>query len=58
LETSEKLEQLRILENGTPIKVVLTDRAVPSIDRPEDLAAAEHWAAERGLFQAPSRRWK
>ena len=48
LEKKEKLEQLRILENGTPIKVVLTKEAVPSIDVPEDLTAARVWAEKRG----------
>ncbi len=48
LEKTEKLEQLRILENGTPIKVVLAKEAVPSIDVPEDLAAAAAWAEKRG----------
>jgi len=48
LETTEKLEQLRILENGTPLKVVVVGEAVPSVDTPEDIAAAEQWAAERG----------
>jgi len=48
LEKSEKLEQLRILENRTPIKVVLTKEAVPSIDVPEDLTAARVWAEKRG----------
>jgi 3-deoxy-manno-octulosonate cytidylyltransferase (CMP-KDO synthetase) len=48
LEKKEKLEQLRILENGTPIKVVLTKEAVPSIDVPEDLAPARVWAEKRG----------
>ena len=48
LEKSEKLEQLRILENGTPVKVVLVKEAVPSIDVPGDLQPAASWAAERG----------
>lgn len=48
LEKVEKLEQLRILENGTPIKVVVVGAAVPSVDVPEDIAPAERWAAERG----------
>ena len=48
LENKEKLEQLRILENGTPIKVVLAKEAVPSIDVPEDIAAAAAWAEKRG----------
>ncbi len=48
LEKSERLEQLRILENGTPIKVILAKEAVPSIDVPEDLEAAREWAEKRG----------
>ena len=48
LEKTEKLEQLRMLENGTPIKVVLAKESVPSIDVPEDLAAAAAWAEKRG----------
>lgn len=44
LETSEKLEQLRALENGIPIKVVLVDykgRSHWAIDSPEDVTIAE-----------------
>lgn len=37
LEESEKLEQLRILENGEKIKIVLTNKDSVSIDTPEDL---------------------
>jgi 3-deoxy-manno-octulosonate cytidylyltransferase (CMP-KDO synthetase) len=37
LERREKLEQLRLLENGTPIYVVPTARAPIGVDRPEDL---------------------
>jgi 3-deoxy-manno-octulosonate cytidylyltransferase (CMP-KDO synthetase) len=48
LEKTETLEQLRILEYGTPVKVVLTTEAVPSIDVPEDLTAARSWAEKRG----------
>ncbi|MCI0406084.1 MAG: 3-deoxy-manno-octulosonate cytidylyltransferase [candidate division Zixibacteria bacterium] len=48
LEKSEKLEQLRILENGTPLKVVWVKEAVPSIDAPEDMAKAAAWAEKRG----------
>lgn len=48
LEKKEKLEQLRILENGSPIRVVLAREAVPSIDVPEDLPAARAWARKRG----------
>jgi len=37
LEQVEKLEQLRILENGFPIQVVLTDQWSMGVDQPEDL---------------------
>lgn len=41
LEAIEKLEQLRYLENGVKIRMVLSDEAPVSIDTPEDLARAE-----------------
>ncbi len=44
LESSEKLEQLRALENGIPIKVVLVDykgRSHWAIDSPDDVTIAE-----------------
>ncbi|MFZ1323203.1 MAG: 3-deoxy-manno-octulosonate cytidylyltransferase [Ignavibacteria bacterium] len=37
LEETEKLEQLRILENGEKIKVVITNKDSLSVDTPEDL---------------------
>ena len=37
LETIEKLEQLRLLENGIPIHVVVTDHRSIGVDRPEDI---------------------
>ncbi|MBW1643146.1 MAG: 3-deoxy-manno-octulosonate cytidylyltransferase, partial [Deltaproteobacteria bacterium] len=37
LETAEKLEQLRLLENGIPIQVVTTRYRSIGVDRPEDL---------------------
>lgn len=45
LEKTEKLEQLRILENGKKIKVVKTNYSSFGIDTPEDLIRA------RKLFQ-------
>lgn len=47
LESSEKLEQLRALENGVKIKVVVVDRAVrtPAVDVPADVAVVESFIA-------------
>jgi len=41
LETIEKLEQLRALEHGFRIKVVVTDLDSPEVDTPEDIAKVE-----------------
>lgn len=41
LESIEKLEQLRYLENGVKIKMVLTDECPISIDTPEDYEMAK-----------------
>jgi len=40
LETIERLEQLRLLENGIPIHVVETNHQVIGVDRPEDIEIA------------------
>jgi len=40
LENTEKLEQLRMLENGMKIKVVVTEYESLSVDTPEDLERA------------------
>jgi len=37
LEIIERLEQLRLLENGIPIHVVVTDHLSISVDRPNDI---------------------
>ena len=39
LETSERLEQLRLLEHGVPIAVASVDRAASGIDTPEQYDA-------------------
>ena len=44
LEAIEKLEQLRVLEHGYHIRVVITEHDSPEIDTPEDFA-------RRGLSQ-------
>lgn len=36
LEDLEKLEQLRVLEHGFPIRCVITDYDSPEVDRPQD----------------------
>ena len=41
LENIEKLEQLRALEHGHGIKVVITSMDSPEVDRPADLAKVE-----------------
>jgi 3-deoxy-manno-octulosonate cytidylyltransferase (CMP-KDO synthetase) len=43
LEQCEKLEQLRILENGEKIYVVKTNKDCFGIDTPEDLKKARKW---------------
>jgi 3-deoxy-manno-octulosonate cytidylyltransferase (CMP-KDO synthetase) len=37
LEITEKLEQLRLLENNIPIQIVLTEYQSIGVDRPEDI---------------------
>ncbi len=39
LENLEKLEQLRLLEHGIPIRVVVTEHSCMGVDTPQDLAA-------------------
>jgi 3-deoxy-manno-octulosonate cytidylyltransferase (CMP-KDO synthetase) len=41
LEKTEKLEQLRALENGYPIKVLITPHDSIGVDRPEDVKLVE-----------------
>ena len=43
LERVEKIECLRYLEHGVPLKMVLTDTASVKIDMPEDLEKAERF---------------
>ena len=43
LEKAEKLEQLRMLENGIKIKIVVTEFNTLSVDTPEDLERARRF---------------
>lgn len=43
LEQTEKLEQLRLLENGIPIRAVQTRHRSLGVDRPEDIATVARW---------------
>jgi 3-deoxy-manno-octulosonate cytidylyltransferase (CMP-KDO synthetase) len=45
LEQAESLEQLRALENGAKIRVLLAKNAAVSVDTPEDVAAVERLLA-------------
>ena len=49
LEGCEKLEQLRALENGATIAVLVTDQRTADVDVPEDVARVEELLAQRGL---------
>jgi 3-deoxy-manno-octulosonate cytidylyltransferase (CMP-KDO synthetase) len=47
LELTESLEQLRALENGAPIHVVITEHYSPGIDTPEQAREVEKLIAEK-----------
>lgn len=48
LERAEALEQLRALENGVRIQVVMTGSGSPGVDTPEDARMIERVIASRG----------
>ena len=52
LERAEQLEQLRLLENGIPIRVVETDEPTIGVDTEDDLRAVEALLAARGGTEA------
>ena len=52
LEQTEKLEQLRYLENGTRIKMILTEHASIGIDTPSDLELAKQYLSQQEKNQA------
>jgi 3-deoxy-manno-octulosonate cytidylyltransferase (CMP-KDO synthetase) len=43
LEETEKLEQLRALENSIPIKIGITSHTTIGVDTPEDLERVKQW---------------
>jgi 3-deoxy-manno-octulosonate cytidylyltransferase (CMP-KDO synthetase) len=47
LEVTERLEQLRLLENNIPLHVVLTEHRSIGVDRPEDLQVVEKIILEK-----------
>ena len=54
LERTEKLEQLRLLENGIPIRVVVTEHTSFGVDQPEDLeSVAKLLAGEQTKERSP-----
>lgn len=53
LEQTEKLEQLRLLENGIPIRTVLTRHRSLGVDRPEDIDIVARWLTSNNEDQDP-----
>jgi 3-deoxy-manno-octulosonate cytidylyltransferase (CMP-KDO synthetase) len=49
LETAEKIECLRFIENGVPIRMVITQYMGVEIDTPEDITRAEAYMEKMGL---------
>ncbi len=53
LERAEKLEQLRILENGYPIKALLTEALMKNVDVPDDVPEVERLLRQLHFPQSP-----
>jgi 3-deoxy-manno-octulosonate cytidylyltransferase (CMP-KDO synthetase) len=49
LEQAERLEQLRVLERGCPVKVAITSGITCAVDRPSDVKRVENMLAGRRL---------
>jgi len=54
LEHIEKLEQLRVLEHGYPLRVVITEHDSPEVDLPDDIARIEE-LIRRNHIELPAR---
>ena len=52
LEITEKLEQLRLLENSIPIQIVVTEHQSISVDRPEDIQSVSKIIARKNRNQS------
>ena len=48
LEVTERLEQLRLLENNIPLHIVLTEHRSIGVDRPEDIQVVEEIILKKG----------
>jgi 3-deoxy-manno-octulosonate cytidylyltransferase (CMP-KDO synthetase) len=48
LELTERLEQLRLLENNIPLHIVLTEQRSIGVDRPEDIKMVEEIILQKG----------
>lgn len=49
LQLMEDLEQLKVLENGYKIKVIVVKHNAHGVDEPEDVAVIEQKMHEQGL---------
>jgi 3-deoxy-manno-octulosonate cytidylyltransferase (CMP-KDO synthetase) len=58
LERTESLEQLRALENGVRIKVVITGSGSPGVDTPEDARSMERLMNSEGKRPSDRKRLK